>query len=80
MANENCLNGIQCPSCKSDGPFTIETSCIGVWVDDGIGGEDCSGFEYDGGSNITCMECDATGIVDQFRRKEKDGEEKEESL
>ena len=76
MVNDNCLNGIQCPRCKSNGPFFIDTSCTGLWRDDGIGGDDCTAFFYNEDSNISCVSCSKRGIVSKFR-KEKDGEEQE---
>lgn len=35
MANTNCLQGMQCPNCKSDGPFFIEVSTLVLMSDDG---------------------------------------------
>jgi hypothetical protein len=37
MANTNCLAGIRCPECGSEGPFVIEVTHQVVMGDEEIG-------------------------------------------
>jgi hypothetical protein len=67
--NTNCLAGMQCPRCKSLGPFTISCTAIFILTDDGA---ECSGdIEYDGGSYCMCRECEHDGIIHDFQTGEQ---------
>ncbi len=68
MANENCLEGLWCPNCGSDGPFEIH---VKAWVkvyDDGTGAySDVAWLDSD---NIVCCCCHHGAIVADFREPE----------
>lgn len=61
IQNTNCLDGMQCPDCKSTGPFKISATALFTIGDDGT--EDFGDIEYDAGSYCVCPECDHDGIV-----------------
>ena len=68
MSNENCLEGISCPECGSEGPFLIEVSRLVVVYDDGIDFYDkrCSGAEWGYNSYIKCFDCKHSGELKLF--------------
>ncbi len=68
MANTNCLKGIQCPDCKSDGPFVITVETSVLMKDDGTWTE-IRGDSDDWGiwSFIRCDKCESEGVVSEFR-------------
>ena len=70
MASTNCLQGIQCPQCGSEGPFYITVETLVLMRDDG------SWDEYTGDSDdwgewsyIRCSneDCESEGTVREFR-------------
>ncbi len=64
--NSNCLEGIKCPSCGSEGPFIIEIKTQVLMYDDGA--EDCdSDHHWDKDSYMRCYECDEDGPAQDFR-------------
>jgi len=69
--NENCLAGMACPSCGSEGPFSIVSTCIAEWTDDGT--EEASDLEFDDDSHCRCMACDFCEVVDKFRKPQMPG-------
>lgn len=65
--NENCLEGWQCPDCKSWGPFSVEARCRIIVEDDGTDTDwDNGDVEWDRGSIAQCVQCDKTATVDYF--------------
>lgn len=64
MPNENCLEGMQCPHCKSEGPFDIWCEAIATVADDGV----CYSRDYDwhDESYCACTRCGAAGTVGGF--------------
>lgn len=65
MANDNVLAGIKCPSCSSQGPFTIVGTATFLNVTD----EGCDEFEemsWDEESYINCNACGHNGIIEEF--------------
>lgn len=66
--NTNCLAGMQCPECKSYGPFRISATSLFVMYDNGS--DDYHDVEYDDGSYCDCPECDHAGIVHDFKTEE----------
>lgn len=68
MSNENCLAGLRCPACDSEGPFKISSKCWAVVNDDGV--DETTEVEWDGDSAIVCVGCGEMGIVSEFTRKE----------
>ena len=65
MANTNCLVGIRCPSCGSEGPFIIEATVQVVMSDEGSEyGE--GDLHWDEESYMRCAECDFDGTAADF--------------
>lgn len=63
--NENCLEGMRCPSCGSEGPFTIAVNTLSTVSDDGT--EDFTDVEWGDGSRIWCQACEWNGVVVETR-------------
>jgi len=65
MPNDNCLIGMACPECKSQGPFDIECkSTFTVW-DDGTDLE-YTGPDWEDDSPCSCRQCNHEGTVADF--------------
>lgn len=65
MTNINCLEGIKCPGCESEGPFEIGITGTALVSDNGI--EDYVGDSYwDDDSYIICPQCGESGKVREF--------------
>lgn len=65
--NENCLEGMQCPSCGSFGPFNIEMTVVCMVYDNGT--EHPEGdSEWNDESHCLCTQCDHEGAVKEFRQ------------
>lgn len=62
--NDNCLAGYQCPECRSQGPFNMQTNCWTSWYDDGS--EDSDELEVDPEGHATCLECGHTDETTAF--------------
>jgi hypothetical protein len=45
--NTNCLTGMECPGCKSDGPFTIQATAL--FTIHNVGTQALGDVEYDEG-------------------------------
>ena len=65
MANSNCLAGMKCPNCFSEGPFRIVMSSWFLLYDDGTDGYEDT--EWGDESNCQCKNCTHTGKVSMFR-------------
>jgi len=67
MPNENCLRGMRCPKCKSEGPFSISASTWVTVTDDGIQATDDIAWN----DNNTCLclnfDCHTVGKIKDFR-------------
>jgi hypothetical protein len=63
MANKNCLAGMACPNCKSEGPFTIAAQVMVLVADDGT--EDIGG-DYEWTETATCI-CKACGHIETVK-------------
>lgn len=67
--NENCLEGWQCPDCKSWGPFRVQSSRYVILFDEGTEDDDENGdTEFKSGNFAQCMECDKEATVGYFRQ------------
>ena len=55
--NVNCLDGKQCPKCRSFGPFEIVVSMRVLLRDDGSDYAEDSTIEYDDDSPAMCSAC-----------------------
>ena len=69
--NTNHLKGIQCPECKSEGPFVIEVSTT-VRISDDSWGETVSDVTWTDTSYCRCDDCDHVGEVADFKQPETD--------
>lgn len=64
MANENCLSGMKCPKCSSEGPYSISVYAMAVVHDDGTDEVTDIGWDHD--SACACRGCGFSGTVDDF--------------
>lgn len=65
--NTNCLDGFQCPSCGSYGPFRIYVTISGPAMIYDQGSDDCVGDAvWDDASSCECRECGHIGKVRDF--------------
>lgn len=62
--NTNCLAGMQCPNCKSNGPFIVEVTTTVLLHDDGT--EDYGDKHWNESSYMSCPECDHEGQAGEF--------------
>jgi hypothetical protein len=63
--NENCLEGMACPHCGSEGPFEIAGKSWFKVYDDGT--DEFSDVEWDEDSACVCCSCNQQGLVKDFR-------------
>lgn len=64
--NNNCLEGIRCPHCKSLAPFKISCSIIVEVTDEGEGDSVPGSLDWDNDSWIQCHVCDWDGTIKEF--------------
>ncbi len=64
MTNENCLEGMRCPACGSEGPFYIE--CLAVFLVYDSGTDDYSGMDWAEDSHCNCDGCCHHATVADF--------------
>lgn len=67
MPNTNCLEGMKCPSCGSEGPFNVHISGYMDISDDGTDLHSLGDTEWGDESDISCNGCGAHGKVAGFR-------------
>lgn len=65
MSNENCLEGMACPKCKSEEPFKISMTSLFTIYDSST--DDNEDTEWDEKSYCECCECGHYGIVKDFQ-------------
>ncbi|MBE0626417.1 MAG: hypothetical protein IH606_16575 [Burkholderiales bacterium] len=65
--NENCLEGMRCPQCKSFGPFLISADVLLSVSDDGAVLDDFANMEWEDSNDCRCPACDHEGVVSDFR-------------
>ena len=65
--NDNCLEGMKCPKCGSEGPFRIWVSVEVMMHDDGSTDSPNGDQVWDNDSSCTCDECERRGEVRDFR-------------
>ena len=68
MTNNNVLQGIQCPECKSYGPFNIHGEALFLDVDD-YGVSEFENFEWSDESSFYCVMCKHHGQAKEFKTK-----------
>lgn len=67
--NTNCLDGWQCPECKSWGPFRVEATVSVILHDDGTEDDPDNGdTNYDSDNFAACIECDYEATVGDFQK------------
>jgi hypothetical protein len=68
--NTNCLEGFQCPACKSYGNFWINAMILArvLMSDMGTVEEQPTSTDWDEDSEVTCDSCGRVGIVAEFRK------------
>lgn len=66
MANSNCLQGFECPSCHSEEPFRIRITASAVVYDSGI--DDIESTEWDNSSYCECPACRFCGTAEDFQQ------------
>lgn len=69
MANKNCLEGMACPECGSEGPFQIVATALMEVHDDGVEGPASSfgqGYQWTSGSFCRCAACEHEATVGDF--------------
>lgn len=64
--NGNCLAGLACPQCQSDGPFDIVAVTTATMYDDGC--DATTGMEWDDTSACVCVSCRYGAQVGAFRQ------------
>lgn len=63
--NTNCLEGMACPDCQSEGPFTI---AIAGWASvTDLGTDEIGDIDWDEDSDCICETCESVGTVASFR-------------
>ena len=63
--NENALEGMECPSCHSDGDFRISVRAWALVADEGVVTTDT--YSWNDDSLIECRDCTYHGKVSDFR-------------
>jgi hypothetical protein len=66
MKNTNCLADIKCPKCGNKGQFKINANATFSLTDDGI--IDYADVDWDDDSQITCVSCNKTGKIKEFKK------------
>jgi hypothetical protein len=64
MSNTNCLAGMACPECGSEGPFMIAVTGSALVFDDGF--TDIKGGDWSDDSSCQCNKCLHSATVSQF--------------
>ena len=70
MPNTNCLAGIKCPKCSSEGPFRIACLVTCVVHDDGV--DSYESPEWYDDDSCSCMACSFAGDVATFSTETKE--------
>lgn len=63
--NTNCLKGMKCPKCWSEGPFSIRAEATFVVTDHGTD-DVCQDVEWSDTSHCSCHNCGHDGSVGSF--------------
>lgn len=64
MANRNCLKGMRCPKCRSEGPFRVQATSIFLVYDDGTDSHEDTEWEPE--SYCACVACQHEATVREF--------------
>ena len=71
MTNENCLRGMRCPHCGSEGPFGIAIDAVYLVSDDGVE-EQLGDNDWDAASYCECRACGNAQTVGAFYEENAD--------
>ena len=73
MTNTNCLEGFECPKCKSDGPYKITARHVVLMHDDGTEFDEDSGCsaEFANHDPCECPKCGHHCTVIDFKPDER---------
>lgn len=71
MTNSNCLEGMACPICGSEGPFEIAIDTVYLVDDEGTQ-EQLGDSTWDNDSYCGCRECSHSAKVSDFSTSEGD--------
>lgn len=66
--NTNCLAGMECPVCASEGPFRIVVRSWATVSDEGT--EEFGDIEWDDQSGCSCLDCKHMASIQDFRNEE----------
>ena len=64
MPNTNCLEGMRCPKCGSEGPFDIEASAVFRVYDSGT--DEFFDVSWEKTSPCVCIDCGHEALVCDF--------------
>lgn len=78
MSNENCLKGMRCPECSSEGPFKIAVTAMAEVHDDGT--DEIRDVEWNDAATCKCKECGHVGKVVDFKIPDVDDSEEDDKL
>ena len=67
MTNTNCLQGMRCPKCGSEGPVSVEISAVVLMHDDGFDNSTISDTAWELDSFCQCGQCGFTADVLAFK-------------
>ena len=67
MSNENCLAGMSCPECKSEGPFKIQITAYVTVHDDGT--DDVEDVAWENSSECRGLSCSYRATIEDFTDK-----------
>jgi hypothetical protein len=65
MPNVNCLEGMRCPNCGSEGPFRIRAEVSVTVTDDGT--DDYDNVDWYNTSSCACLACQFQENVEDFK-------------
>ena len=68
MANSNCLEGMACPKCGSEGPFKITVVASALICDEGV--LETTNHDWEDMDYCGCDECHHHGTVGDFKINE----------
>ena len=73
MSNTNCLDGMQCPKCGSEGPFWIDATARFLVSDDGT--EEYQDVAWQSRNGCECAACQHRGVAVDFTAKKESARE-----
>jgi hypothetical protein len=73
-SNDNCLQGLRCPKCRSTGPYEIAAETMAVMYDSGC--DETTDIQWEDNSSCRCKECGFAGTVLDFEEPGDEGPER----